>query len=731
MSEKRLMGRWRWLAVRLVVLLVTVVAGSGRVTGGPPPGLPDAPEHAYGAIPLDPATYEKYLQRTPDSVLSTLPSQYDARLDGIVTPVKDQGQCGSCWAFASVGAMEAHLAKFYGTGWTDLSEQQLLSCDQTQNGCDGGWSTAIRFWEAKGPIYESSLGYTASDTTPCPANWAIPQLPYRITNWGTVPITVNDIKASLYTRGPSWFSFRVYSDFLPWWRPLFGWWTTGYVYVNTSDSSDTNGGHAVLIIGWDDAKGAFLLKNSWGTGFGDAGPNWDGTFWMAYHGHAHDLGFQMVNFDVVPAHGDIIYVDAHAAANGDGKSWETAFRDLQSGFAVAEPGVAIWVAEGTYYPTAEQGGAGNRYKSFYMRKGVALYGGFDPSVGDTGWADRDWVANPTLLSGDIGLRGNASDNSYHVFYHWPELGVDASAILDGFTVSGGNANGGAEHGYGGGMLNWGNSSPAVANCTFSGNSAGYGGGMFNYNSSPAVTGCVFANNSTSVSGGGMHNWLSTPAVTNCTFSGNSAVTGGGIVNNNSSPAVTGCIFANNSTSGSGGGIHNWQSTPAVTNCTFSGNSATDGGGMLNNQSSPTLTNCILWGDSLPEIFDDTSSAPNVTYSAIQGGYSGTGNIAADPLFVNAIGGDYHLRLGSPCIDAGSDCHREACPTMTLRATPASRTEIGMGRLSLTWGPMSWSGQRRPACSFRFYGDSCQRVGDVVQDGASGALTRSPLFSRAR
>ena len=221
--------------------------------------------------------------------------------------------------------------------------------------------------------------------------------------------------------------------------------------------------------------------------------------------------------------------------------------------------------------------------------------------------------------------------------------------------------------YGGGMFNE-NSSPTVINCTFSGNTAASnGGGMFNENSSPTVTNCTFSGNTAALWGGGMYNRSSSPTVTNCTFLENSASYGGGMHNrDNSSPTVTNCTFSANSATTDGGGMYNQinSSSPTVTNCTFSGNiAASNGGGMYNyDNSSPTVNNSILWGDSPDEIYNNNAS-PSVTYSDIQGGYTGTGNINADPLFVDPDGpdnipgnedDDYHLMAGSPCIDAGDN-----------------------------------------------------------------------------
>jgi len=134
-----------------------------------------------------------------------------------------------------------------------------------------------------------------------------------------------------------------------------------------------------------------------------------------------------------------------------------------------------------------------------------------------------------------------------------------------------------------------------------------------------------------------------PTVTNCTFSSNSADYGGGMSNRQEYNI----------------GIDSYSSSPTVTNCTFSSNSADyDGGGGMYNDCFPptvwpTVTNCILWGDIGGEIYNSESSAPKVTYCDVQGGYTGTGNIAVDPQFTNPAAGDYHLNDYSPCIGAGT------------------------------------------------------------------------------
>jgi hypothetical protein len=234
-----------------------------------------------------------------------------------------------------------------------------------------------------------------------------------------------------------------------------------------------------------------------------------------------------------------------------------------------------------------------------------------------------------------------------------------SPTVTNCTFSGNSASGLPWSSDGGGMWNDNGSNPTVSNCTFSGNSAGgWGGGICNNGSSPLVADCTFTGNSALYGGGGVANgWGSNPTVTNCTFTGNSTSGGGGMWNYASSPAVTNCVFSGNGASGSyltgvGGGMANGGgANPTVTNCTFDGNSASGSGGGIGNYdvSSTTVTNCILWGETPDEIAGD---AATVTYSDVQGGYAGTGNINADPLFVDPNNGNIRLTAGSPCIDAG-------------------------------------------------------------------------------
>lgn len=416
--------------------------------------------------------------------------------------------------------------------------------------------------------------------------------------------------------------------------------------------------------------------------------------------------------------GAIHYVKPGEA--GDCSSWVSAC-ELQAALALAQAGDQVWVAAGTYYPTADT----DRTATFQLESGVAIYGGFAGT--ETSLTERDWETNITTLSGDIGTTDDSADNSYHVV---TGSGVDVSAILDGFTITAGNANGASSLiNSGGGMYNLAGS-PTVSHVIFSANSAAYyGGGMFNDTSSPKLTHVTFisnianfygggmgnhysnptlskvvfnGNSVTTYGGGGMYNFISSPILTNVIFNANTAISsgggmtndgldntsncssiltyvvfsansanrGGGMHNNYCSAFLTNVTFSDNSAANSGGGMNNQYKTVSLTNVTFKNNSAGDGGeggGIRNHLAALTITNSIVWGNTPSGIYH-VGSAANITYSDIQGGYEGTGNIDTDPLLGNlADNGGFSqtnaLGVGSPAIDTGNPNN---CPSTDQR-----------------------------------------------------------------
>jgi len=301
----------------------------------------------------------------------------------------------------------------------------------------------------------------------------------------------------------------------------------------------------------------------------------------------------------------IWYVDSDRSPIGDGSSWAFAFKYLQSALIKALSGDEIRVAKGTYKPSIL---LDPRTARFQLINGVTIKGGY-AGYGEPDPDARDITAYETILSGDILVEKDNADNTYHVV---TGSGTNATAILDGFTITGGNANGGGQYDYGGGMYN-NAGSPTINNCTFAGNTAfSGGGGMCNTGSSPALTDCTFSSNLADFGGGMYNNSSSNPILVNCTFSGNSAVgpsygDAGGMANQSSSPVLNNCTFSGNIASGCNGGGMSNQICPAgypkLTNCIFSGNqSATNGGGMHNYHSSPTLTSCIFSGNKAVDYY---------------------------------------------------------------------------------------------------------------------------------
>ena len=328
--------------------------------------------------------------------------------------------------------------------------------------------------------------------------------------------------------------------------------------------------------------------------------------------------------DAYPAN-SILYVNQHASGLNNGRTWSDAFTDLQAALLVADPGDEIWVAEGTYKPTA----SADRMVRFELRTGVSLYGGFAGTEIDRD--QRDWTTHVTTLSGDIGVMGETSDNSYHVVY---ASGV-TDATLDGFTITAGYADTwDLGQPRGGGLCNDAGSAPTLTNLIFSGNYGYWGGGMYNHiSTAPMLVNVIFREN-TAGQGGGIYNHYSSATLTNVVFQENSAVEGGAIFNHYSSPSINNVTFYGNSADYYGGGILNYAA-----------------------DSVPIINNSILWGNTAvdgPQILNVFSAGVTVNYSVVEGGWPGVGNQDSDPLFVDAADGNLHLRTNSPAVDAGDN-----------------------------------------------------------------------------
>ncbi len=223
------------------------------ITAGPYTGVPVAGNSVSSAR----------TNNTTPSTLTTLPTSFNwqtaptvAGINGIMTPVKDQGQCGSCWSFAANGSFES-MINYWDSNVRNLSEQWLINCDAACSGCSGGWCPDDMF-QTYGCVYAADLGYTAANGT-CGSSYTYHE---KITSHaqvnGSNP-TDAQIKQAIYNYGPVWAGIDAGNNFQNYSSGVF------------SSSDGTSIDHAIVLCGWDDAQGCWFLRNSWGSSWGENG----------------------------------------------------------------------------------------------------------------------------------------------------------------------------------------------------------------------------------------------------------------------------------------------------------------------------------------------------------------------------------------------------------------------------------------------------------------------------
>ncbi len=376
----------------------------------------------------------------------------------------------------------------------------------------------------------------------------------------------------------------------------------------------------------------------------------------------------------VPDINGIVYVDSSNVNNeGDGSSWANAAPELADALkaAITDNSIEeIWVANGTYIPLYRADDNGTSFacsltvrdNTFRLLPNVKIYGGF--AGGETDTTGRDFIANETILSGDIGTAGNHSDNAYHVAMAVGNIG---SAVLDGFTITRGNANvnfnynidGNLVYRSKGGGMQIIAASPLVNQCLFNNNYALLDGGAMYINTSSAIVkSTVFSNNEADDKGGAVAADLSPAVFSDNQFNENKVLNamslqgGGAVYGNGSAMTFRKCDFTSNEVNGSGQGggmflLGNAKTT--ISACNISGNVAGgEGGGLYTNNTTTEIINSAIYGNvsgadggAIYNYFFTNCSIKNSTIAANraagQGGgivFAATGNVSNSIIYNN-------------------------------------------------------------------------------------------------
>ncbi|MDR2121585.1 MAG: CotH kinase family protein [Flavobacteriaceae bacterium] len=382
---------------------------------------------------------------------------------------------------------------------------------------------------------------------------------------------------------------------------------------------------------------------------------------------------------------------------GDGSSWAQAYGDLQQAINQAQQGDTLWVAKGTYKPNRRADNLqaitpNDRNNAFVLKKNVKIYGGF--SGYETHLDQRDPLTYPSILSGDLGVENEISDNAYHIVI---SSGNAGSSELNGFTITGAKTNGSSNSflvnglniikTHGGGIYLE-QSSPTLTNLIIQNNqSQNKGGGIYMNNGSSPVLNHLTINNNQAEYGGGIYSENATLNLSTSTISNNQAKMGGGIYSLNSQSQLINNVIKNNKGYDFGGGIFNKYTPVEMTNLLITGNQSGTGGGIfIEGSDESKITNCtisanksdqgiglfihsmklqvlnsIIWGNSSVSRNIGIYNGSAAYYNSLVAGATDTdnkGNLSgnADPLFIDASAGDYQLQPESPVIDNGDNTY---------------------------------------------------------------------------
>jgi C1A family cysteine protease len=345
---------------------------------------------------------EQHLPPTsPDTWFRSLPESFNWEDSGKVTPVRDQDGCGSCWIFAATAALEAAYS-IHKNRPMDLSEQAVLSCFSRWWGCNGGWVEDVyNYFYNEGAHLEACMPYMADDEIPCVTNYC--PVVANLYEWFYIYNNVNYLKAAVMM-GPVAVCFNVYSDFNAYVGGCYSHYPEPGVYPEA--------GHCVLITGWDDnicPGGAWRVKNSWGTWWGE-----EGYFWIKYENNCEFGGDAMLlSINRVEILTNPLLPDASLCGE----------YDLQFEAAGGTPPYTWWY-KGGIYPSGivlEPNGLFHGDPTDIMSCGFTLWikDSSRPTARDNMWCQMK-VTDEGCVCGDVNSNGiiNIEDLTFMIDYYF-------------------------------------------------------------------------------------------------------------------------------------------------------------------------------------------------------------------------------------------------------------------------------------------------------------------------
>jgi hypothetical protein len=591
-------------------------------------------------------TFQEHLRIFPVDK-DPLPATWDWRTMNGVTGTKNQGTCGSCWAFAAAGEMEAKIRIYYGNRILDLSEQQIVSCNPYGSGCGGGWAGAAYYvLQQNGGVTEDCMPYQASDEVPCTdADY----LKFTdIDSWYSVANNVDQIKNAVL-EGPVCTAIDANDAF------------SGY----NSGCLDAPGGstnHLVLIVGWDDSAcdgtGAWIIKNSWGPGWGQ-----QGFGYVKYGACSIGQGVTAMRYTPPPVDLRVTGPTAAQPLFGDGPvniTWST--------FGQATSTVDIWFGTAGYCNNTLVVDNAPNTGSFawtlpnvtsdrasfvvFPGAGTALGYGFTLDLLNVVGKQTRYVAStgsntfpydtPARAAHTINaavLAGAGRDTVKVAAGDYLEtIAVNSPCVIEGgfnnaftinnplvyptrlrgvtgalrFSAAAGNHCGVRNvvfhdcvatigsvpvSGYNGAAILSTGASPTIENCVFQDNRAnptpgvGWGGALLLHQGSPVVRNCTFTGNIGSHGGAVALSQSAGALIENCTFTANACSDstgdyhGAAVFMSGGAASLQDCVLTGNGAASTGGAVALVAGGQlTLDNCDITGNRARGGGGAVHVQS---------------------------------------------------------------------------------------------------------------------------------------------------